>query len=64
MNSDTLIEVSLSRISDLSERCQYLRSKGRTEEADLLYQEGAMIARALDNNDTFLVMCLPEGFSV
>jgi hypothetical protein len=56
MNSDTLVEVISSKLQDMSEQYFVLMSCGMHREAELIAQEGAMIAHAHDYNDVFLVL--------
>jgi hypothetical protein len=60
MNPDTLTEVACSRMADMAERALYLSSVGKIKEATLLLKEGSDIARMLDNNEAFLVLCPPD----
>lgn len=57
MNPDTLTEVACCRMADLSEQASSLTLQGLTAEAKVLAEEISLIARALDNNDPFLVIC-------
>jgi hypothetical protein len=60
MSPDELIEISVNRLHDLAERCAALQREGKKEDAQLLIQEGALMVRALDENDVFLVFQPPE----
>jgi len=42
------------RLEDMADRVEYLYSRGFTEEAELLREEGLMLAGAYDDGATFL----------
>lgn len=56
MNSDTLCEIIHSRLDDMVERYNYLISIGDEENADLITEEGMLIADAADRDDAFLIL--------
>jgi hypothetical protein len=43
-----------NRLEDMADQVSYLHTQGLCEEAEILRQEGLMLAEAYDNEDTFL----------
>jgi hypothetical protein len=43
-----------SRLEDLADQVAYLHEQGFTEDAEMLREEGLMLAEAYDNEATFL----------
>lgn len=64
MNPDLLTDIACCRVSDLVDHMSYLSSIRDYEGAKFLAKEVALMTRALDNNDTFLVICDPDSLSV
>jgi len=43
-----------NRLEDLADQVSYLYTQGLPQEAEILRQEGLMLAEAYDNEETFL----------
>lgn len=56
MSSESLNEVCCSRLRDFADQSNYLLSVNRWEDAKLLVQEGKLLAKALDEDDPFMVL--------
>lgn len=53
MNSKKLQTVIASRLEDLANQCQILFDQGNFAEAELLREEGLVLATAYDNGENF-----------
>ena len=53
MNSKKLQTVIASRLEDLANQCQILFDRGDFAEAELLREEGLVLATAYDNEENF-----------
>lgn len=60
MNPEVLSDLACSRMSDLVEQALYLRDIGRFEDSEFLIREGAELAKMLECNEAFLVLCSPS----
>lgn len=54
MKKQTFFELVASRLEDLADQVDYLVQQGDFESADLLREEGLMLAQMADNGDSFL----------
>lgn len=64
MDIDTLTELIATRLEDFAEQYEYLISIGDEKNAELVAQEGCMLANAHDSNDVFIVLYNLEENSV
>ena len=53
MNSKKLQAVIASRLEDMADQCQVLFNQGNFAEAELLREEGLVLATAYDNEENF-----------
>lgn len=56
MSSESLNEVCFSRLWDFADRYNYLLSVNRQADAELLVQEGKLLAKTLDDESPLMVL--------